>query len=440
MKTQISLCLLVLVHFSSGLLAQNASTYRVKNIITVNINSSINPATLSYVKSAMNKAQNLPDSCVLIKLNTPGGLVSTTKKILRVMGESSVPTIVWITPESASATSAGAIIAAGAHFLVMNRGTNIGAATPINMSAENLGEDLRSKAINDLVALVSSLSQARGRNPILFAKMVEQAASFTSEEALKENIIDSIANDEASLLSSLQGSSFQLHGKPYQVNFSTPTQHSVEMDLGQKILNFFADPNMAYILFLLGALLLYLEMQAPGSFLPGSLGILFMLLSGISFQVLPLNVGALFLLVLAFILFVLEAYITSYGLLSLSGVCSLVFGSLFLFRTEDSYMDISYKLILAACLGIISFLVFLAAFLIKDIRRRKETPEDLYSLTQKNGIVTRVFGRDESLSLFKYQIRVEGEIWTAYSEKELKLRAPVTVLGPYKHGLSLLIE
>jgi membrane-bound serine protease (ClpP class) len=428
------------VNLNSLKASDNPSTYVMKNLVTVTVDSSINPATLSYLESAFKKAQSQEGGAILLKLSTPGGLVSTTKKILQLIGEAHTPTLIWITPESASATSAGALIAAGAHFLFMSPGTNIGAATPIDMSAENLGEDLRSKAINDLVALITSLSQTRGRNGNLFAKMVTDAASYTSEEARKEKIIDFLASDlEEEIFPFLQGKTFILKGHSYIFQLENPNLINLDMDLGQKILNVFADPNIAYLLFLMGAALLYFELQAPGGLILGGLGAFLLLLSGISFQVLPLNFGALALLLLAFLLFILEAYVTSYGVLSLAGLVSLSFGSLFLFRTEDSYMTVSHHLILAAVGSIALFLILIGGYLFKDFRRRTPS-EDYYSKKGKTVLIFKVLGMDEETKQYKYLVKTEGEIWSAHSEKKFEKDSHALVSNSDQSSMSLYLQ
>lgn len=420
--------------------SENSSTYVLKNLVTVTVDSSINPATLSYLESAFQKAESQEGGAILLKLSTPGGLVSTTKKILQLIGDARTPIVIWVTPESASATSAGALIAAGAHFLFMSPGTNIGAATPIDMSSENLGEDIRSKAINDLVALITSLSETRGRNGKLFAKMVTEAASYTSEEARKENIIDSLASDlEEDIFPFLQGRKFLLKGHSYILQLENPKILSLDMDLGQKILNIFADPNIAYMLFLMGAALIYFELQAPGGLILGGLGAFLLLLSGISFQVLPLNFGALGLLLLAFLLFVLEAYVTSYGVLSLAGLVSLSFGSLFLFRTEDSYMTVSHHLILAAVGSIALFLIFIGGYLFKDFRKRTPS-EDYYSKKGKTVIIFQVLGLDKETKQYKYLVKTEGEIWSAHSEKIFEKNSHAVVSHSDQSSMSLYLQ
>ena len=280
--------------------------YLISSILVMNIDSTINPATANYLQTGFQKAQNEGHQLILIKLNTPGGLVTTTKDILTQIGKAPIPVAIWITPEGASATSAGAIIASGAHFLFMQNGTNMGAATPVTMK-EDMGKDLRSKAINDLTALTSSLAKARGRNGEPFKKMIEEAASYGADEALEKKMINSLAHNLNDILSFLKTAQTTIQGKKYQVSMPhRPKVSDFDMDLVQKILNIFAHPSVAYILFLLGAALLYFELQAPGGFIAGAIGAICLLLAGIGLQVLPLNWGAMGLIVLAFILFSLD--------------------------------------------------------------------------------------------------------------------------------------
>lgn len=383
----------------------------LNKLLRLTVKSSINPATLHYITSGLKRAQTEKFDGLLIEINTPGGLVSTTKDIITAIGEANVPTIIWVTPEGASATSAGALIASSAHLLFMNEGTNMGAATPIQMSGE-VPEDLRNKAINDLVALVQSLSEARGRNGKLFGEMVSKASSFQSSEALKENLIDGIANDEEHLLNQIDSMSLHLRGQTYQVVAKNTSISDHEMSTGNTLLNILADPNLAYILLLLGAALIYLEFQAPGGFIAGSLGAVLLLISGISFQVLPLNFGALGLLVLAFILFVLEVYITSYGVLSLLGLGALITGSLFLYETDNSYLALAPEVIVAAIMAIAIFLLLVLYFLLRDYKKSKD--HHFNEAIDKEGLIVEVVQGPKNEGHF-YQIKVEGEIWRARS-------------------------
>lgn len=423
--------------FSFSLLANpSLSTLEVEKIQILNVNGSINPATYNYLKSHLEKLKENDKNLAIIKLNTPGGLVSTTKEILTLIGESKSPIVIWITPEGASATSAGAIIASSAHILVMSEGTNIGAATPIGLGGDIKESDGRSKAINDLVALVRSFAHTRGRNESAFEKMITDAASYTAAEASKEKIIDGIINSQASLFEFLETKTIRLQGNDYKIKIH-PDKEVInrEMDIGQTILDIFANPSTAYILFMIGAALVYFEFQAPGGFIAGSLGVVFLVIAGIGFQVLPLNIGAIALIILAFVLFILEMYITSYGILSLGGVAALVFGSLFLYRTENAYLDIELPLILSTVIAIVAYVLFVSFVIVKTRGKRKEYIKEKKAHT---GSILKILNETETPYL--YQIKTGGEIWKAQSDYKFSLGDECEVLNEDNTKLILTIK
>ena len=240
------LILLVSTFLFTCLSAHAADSILINKLYLLNINSTINPATFNYLKSFKEKHSPQKNNLILIKLNTPGGLISTTKKIISWIGESDSPIIIWITPEGASATSAGAIISSAAHFIFMNQGSSIGAATPIGLSGDIKQEDARSKAINDLVSLVKSLSEARMRRSGPFELMIKEASSFTAQEAKQKNIITGIASGLHEIKTSLHGRRTVIKGEQLTLAFDKALEiESIEMDLGQKLLNIFADPTIA---------------------------------------------------------------------------------------------------------------------------------------------------------------------------------------------------
>ena len=430
---------------------------KIDRIHVAYINGTINPAAFHYLKRIDEKTKDDLHSLILIELDTPGGLVTTTKDILTLFGRSNRPYIIWVRPEGASATSAGALISAGAHFIFMSEGTNMGAATPIQMGGNIPGKkgenpilpknkkgekeenddpnnssesssDLRAKAINDLVALVRSLSDIRDRNGEGFSEMITKASSFTAREALEKNLINGIANTREQVIDQLRSSSITILGQKRQLAISPHVEMKEHpMDPGQKLLNIFAHPSMAYILFLIGAALLYLELQAPGGFIAGSIGAICLVLSAIGLQVLPLNFGALGLIILSFILFILEIFITSFGLLSLAGFASLIFGSLFLYRTEDSYITFSTSLIVASVAAIGSFLAICLYLILKDQKFVGKTKFN--SQEQKRGkVIQPLESHTSSEGRYLYQIKVGGEFWRAYSQEEFEVNDSVLVV------------
>lgn len=404
----------------------------IQKIIRLDINSSINPATYSYLKAGFKEANENEYQAILITINTPGGLVSTTKDILTLFGDSELPVIVWIRPEGASATSAGAIISAGAHLLYMAEGTNIGAATPIEMSGDIKQSDARSKAINDLVALVESLAEARGRNGKLFSEMIEKASSFKSVEAKEKSLIDGIANSTKDIKELSHNQTIKIKGKQVKLNFVNSQIISYGMDLGQKLLDILANPSTAYILFVIGAGLIYLELQVAGGFIAGSIGAVCLVLAGIGFQVLPLNFGALGLIVLSFILLIMEVYITSFGILTIAGLAALVSGSLFLFRTDDAYLHLSHSVIASTVAAVVAFAGLIAFVIIRD--RKNGHQEEFNSMKNKDGVVL------EKLPDDFYQIRVAGEVWKASCKEELNTGDFVKVIEQDDNKMILTVQ
>ena len=399
-----------------------ALDYEIKSLKILEVNSSINPATLNYLENSLKKLSKKNADAVVIKLDTPGGLVTTTKDIITLIGSVDFPVIVWITPEGASATSAGAIIASAAHILVMSAGTNIGAATPVGLGKDIKKSDGKAKAINDLVALITSLSNARGRNAEKFKLMISEASSFDSQTALKDKIIDGIVDTQVDLIKFINNKKVKVLGSELSLKITNHAEIKViQMDPGQRILNIFANPMTAYILFIIGAALLYFEFQAPGGFVAGGVGAFCLVLAGIGFQVLPLNFGALGLVVLSFVLFVLEAYITSYGVLTLSGVAALTFGSLFLFRTENAYLDIQLPMILSSVLAIVLYVGIIGFVILRSKRKKHE----FFTSVNHEGHITNCLGLDGDL--YMYQVRVNGEIWNTSSSTVFLLNEKVNI-------------
>jgi membrane-bound serine protease (ClpP class) len=389
--------------------AEESKPYIVNKLIVLDIDATINPAISHYLKTEITRLAPDDPSIIIVKINTPGGLVSTTKKMITTIGEANHPIIVWVTPEGASATSAGAIVASAAHGLVMNRGTNIGAATPVGMGEDIKEGDGRSKAVNDLSALVKSLSETRGRNAEAFSQMISSAASYPSQEALKLGIIDGITSNLDDIRALYQGREITVLGQKRIIQFAPVIETEIRsMDVGLNILNVLAHPTTAYILFVLGAALLYFEFQAPGGYIAGGFGALFLLMAGMGFQVLPLNFFALMLMFAGVILLILEVFITSYGLLALSGLACFGAGSLFLFRHEDSFMTIHYPVMYSTLLGVITAVAFMTYIFMK-----KTTKVDFYTHHDKSAEIMNELQKVDQY--FIYQVRVAGEIWKARS-------------------------
>ncbi len=422
--------------------------YFIEQIVVAEVNSTINPSVSNYLEKILNK-KNHEKKLLLIKLNTPGGLVTTTKDILNLFGRADIPIVLWITPEGASATSAGALIAAGAHVIYMSAGTNIGAATPITVSGDlpkgpqetkkeneeeqeegqeetspagSMGSDMRAKAINDLVALVSSLAQARGRPHQPFELMVTEAKSYTVSEAIDEKIINGQVNRLAQMSQKLNGEVIRLKGDSLKLVVSDDVEFVVEeMSLSDQIINLFAHPQTAYLLFLLGAALLYFELQAPGGMIAGSIGVLCLLLAALGFQVLPINFAGIGLIVLALLFFIFDLYVTSYGIFSLLGLASLFFGSSLIYQTDDSLIRLSSQFIYSIVLAVGLSLAFLSWYFIKTFGSEKDsTPAEA-----GQGIILKLIEKNKDQYI--YHVRFEGTLWTASYDREIAPQTRVMV-------------
>lgn len=424
------LSLLVLSDLRAGV--DPITDLTLDRMVVLEVDATINPAVANYLQTELTRTAATESTLFVIKLNTPGGLVSTTKDIITAIGKSTRPIVVWVTPEGASATSAGAIIASSAHGLVMNRGTNIGAATPVGIGEDIKEGDGRAKAVNDLTALVRSLSTTRGRNAEAFVSMVAKAESFTAEDAAKKNITDGVVTSLDGIRALYQDKTVVIQGQKRLLKFAPIVETETrEMDAGQQLLNIFANPSTAYILFILGAALLYFEFQAPGGYIAGGIGVLCLIVAGIAFQILPLNFGAMVLLIAGVAMLVLEIYVTSYGLLALAGLGCLVAGSLFLYRHEDGWITVQYSVILSTLAGIVVSLGVIAWFL----TRHRVARQGFFDHTHQEGEVMRLFGQEGTH--FTYQIRVHGEIWKAVSSQELSVGDRVKVNQQRGDGLLL---
>ena len=405
------------------------AAYDVKEVRVFNITSAITPATFDYVQSNVKDLSS--HSLILIKINTPGGLITTTKDLITLMGSLNTPIVIWVTPEGASASSAGAIIASSAHFIYMSAGTNIGAATPVGLGKDIDEKDGRSKALNDLKALVRSLSYLRQRPAEPFEQMIESAKSFTTKEALDLKIIDGQLTGQMDLVNSLAGKKFNLKNESFEISFSKDfIFKEVSPSFGQEILSVLANPSTAYVLFLVGLALVYFEFQAPGGYVAGGIGISLLILAAISFQVLPLNWGAFALILVGIVLLILEIYITSYGLLGLGGLASFIFGSLFLFHGETGFISIEYPVLISTLVGILFCVGFLTWYFLRE-KRMMASHHDFFLPLGATGHIQEVLDKNE----FIYQIKVRGEIWKAQATSHLDKNDSVEVISINKEKL-----
>ncbi len=416
--------------FVCVLFAQAEETYDVNEVRILSIKSAITPATYDYLKDHLGSEAD--KRITIIKMNTPGGLVTTTKDIIALFARGNHPVVVWVAPEGASAASAGSIIASGAHFIFMAPGTNMGAATPVGLGEDIKESDGRKKAMNDLTATVRSLSEVRGRPAAPFEEMIVNAKSFTDREAFNLKIIDGIASNERSILEALNGRKWITENATRTLSIpGNVIIKEIEPSFGQKILEVLTNPSTAYFLFLLGAALIYFELQAPGGYIAGSIGATFLVLAAIAFQILPLDWGAFGLMLVGVICLVLEVYITSYGLLGLAGFSAFALGSLFLFHGEEGFISIQYPVLISTFLGILVPMIFLTWYVLKDAKKKKIA--DFFIPLESEGVV---MGRKGD----HFQVKVRGEIWNARGDESYENGTDVIVTEVDEKQLILKIK
>lgn len=339
-----------------------------KEIWVLEVDGVINPVSASYINDNLRKAQPDQVECLIIQMDTPGGLMTSMRDIIKNILNSEIPVVVYVSPRGAQCASAGVFIAVSAHFVAMSPGTNIGAAHPVNLGGGGIGgqpdsassQTMIEKATNDAVAYIRSLARERGRNADWLEKAVRESASITETEAVKLQVVDVVVDDLDELLEILDGKTFKLPSGEKTIHTQDATIRFRPVGIHHRILDVISDPTVAYILLILGFYGIYFELSNPGAIFPGVLGAIFLILAFFAFQVLPINYAGLALIILGIILFILEVKIVSYGLLTIGGIVAMIFGSLMLIdvnQAPEVLKAVSLKVILP-------IVIFTAAFVI----------------------------------------------------------------------------
>jgi membrane-bound serine protease (ClpP class) len=345
-----------------------------QSVISININGSINPASAAFISRAINKAANQKAECIIIHLNTPGGLLKSTRVIVTDILQSQVPVVVYVSPGGAHAGSAGVFITMAAHIAVMSPGTNIGAAHPVSMQG---GTDtiMNEKSTNDAAAFIRTIAEKRKRNLEWAEEAVRKSVSITEEEALQKNVIDIIAHNDEDVLTQIDGKTIEVSTGTKTLNTKNASVELLEMGLLDKFLNMISDPNVAYILMMLGFYGMLFELYSPGTIFPGIVGGICLILAFYTMHTLPINYAGLALIIFGIILFLLEVKITSHGMLAIGGIVSLLLGSFFLFRTNSAleFIKMSGSVIISTTAVTAMFFLFLVGMGLKAQRTRPVT-------------------------------------------------------------------
>jgi membrane-bound serine protease (ClpP class) len=393
------------------------------------IDGSINPAVDDFIGESITRAKSGGARALIIRLDTPGGHLSSTQTIVKKILGSAVPVIVYVAPSGAGAGSAGVFITLAGHVASMAPGTNIGAAHPVAGGGQEIKGAMGEKIENFAASFAETIAQQRGRNAEWAIQAVRKSVSITEKEALAKNVIDIVARDLDDLLRQADGKKIDLDGRPVTLALKDVRVVTYQMSLKQKILNILADPNIAYLLLMAGILGLYMEFSHPGSILPGVAGSICLLLALTALQLLPINYAGLALILLGIALLVGEAFAPSFGILGIGGIIALTLGSFFLFDTEGTDLMVDRSIIFATVATLGSF-VLIVSYLV--FRSQKSKPTMGYE-----GLVGEVGEVRAKLSP-SGKVFVHGEYWNAQAEDEIAVGEKVEVIG--YDGMSLKVR
>ena len=403
---------------SAGGAAPEPGTGSHVNLIV--IDGGINPAVNDYIRESIQRAHQGNARALIIQLDTPGGLLSSTRTIVKQMLGAPLPIIVYVAPSGAGAGSAGVFITMAANIAAMAPGTNIGAAHPVAGGGQEVKGVMGEKLENFTASFSETIAQRRGRNTEFAIQAVRRSISITDKEALEKDVIDIIATDVSDLLKQANGREVDVGSVKRTLDFDGVSILHFEMGLKQKVINILADPNIAYLLMMAGILGLYMEFSNPGALFPGIAGGIALLLALASFQVLPINYAGLLLIGLGLCLLVAEAFLPSFGILGISGVVSLGLGSLLLFNVQGSDLAVDGSIVLAA-VGTLSAFVLVVTVLVVRSQRRKAT-------LGYGGLIGEVGEVRERLDL-RGKVFVHGEVWNAEGAERLEAGDRVEVVG-----------
>jgi membrane-bound serine protease (ClpP class) len=415
----------------SLILLTGESRAQAKNPVfdVITVSATITPPIAEYINQSIDASVKEGADGLIILLDTPGGLDLAMRDIAKGILNSPVPVAVYVHPSGARAASAGVIITISAHIAAMTPGTNIGAAHPVGLGIGSMDKTMMKKVENDAVAYVRGIADKRGRNADWVEKSVRKSESITAEEALKLRVIDFVAPDLNGLLEQMHNREVTLVAGKKTVRTKDAIINKKKMGTRQRILATISDPNIAYILLLIGLAGLYFELAHPGVIFPGVIGGISLILAFFALQTLPVNYAGILLILFGIILFIAEIKVISHGLLTVGGIVSLVLGSLLLFESPDPALRVSWSVMIPTLTFISLFFVGVIALVLKaQLRKRRTGKEGM--LGQEGKAVTDVF---ESGKVF-----IKGEYWNASSDQPVNKGSRIKVVKV--EGLTIKIE
>lgn len=381
----------------------------------------VTPVLAEFITTEIARANDEDALAFLLEIDTPGGLDTAMREIIQAMLQSRIPVVVYVYPPGARAASAGALIVLGADFAAMAPGSNLGAAHPVSLVPGEKGMDkvMETKVVNDAVAYAKSLAARRGRDVKWAEAIVRESISTPAEEARKLGIIDLVVATETELLIQLDGKVYTREGKNIELKVAGASIHYSEMGWRLKILKSLSDPNVAYMLLMLGILGIFFEISQPGVILPGTIGVISLLLAFFAFKTLPINYVGVLLILFAFVFFVLEVKVVSFGMLTVAGIVSLSLGSLILVDSSEPYLQIS-RAVIAASVAVCSMFFVLALYFVVRTQRTR-------FVSGAEGFVGEI-GEAVTDIAETGKVFVHGEYWEAFSAEPIEAAERIEVV------------
>lgn len=393
-------------------------------VVKIVVHDTIQPITAEYISRAIDEAASTHAQAILIQMNTPGGMLSSTRDIVEKITTSPVPVIVYVGPTGARAGSAGIFILESADVAAMAPGTNAGAAHPVLLIGPitvKTDDEMKRKIENDSAAFIRSVSGKRGRNTDAAESAVRESKAFSEQEALAQNLIDYVASSEEDLFRQIQSKPVRrFNGQTVQVNLVGQAVQPLAMTVKQRVLDYLMDPDVAFVLLAIGLLALYVEFNHPGAVVPGTLGVIFILLAGFALNLLPVRFAALALIATSFVLFALEAKFVTHGFLTTCGIVLLTLGGLLLIDAPIPEMRVHFVTSLAVSIPLGLITAFLMTVAVRA-RRNKV-------VTGVQGLVAEIGVARTALSP-QGKVLVHGEIWNAVSSSPVPAGGSVVVVG-----------
>jgi len=406
---------------------ETATAPTAAHVNLIVVDATINPAVADFIRENINRSAQEGAQALIIELDTPGGLLNSTKSIVKDILGAPLPVIVYVSPSGAGAGSAGVFITMSGHIAAMAPGTTIGAAHPVASGGQDIEGDMREKIDNFTASFSETIAQRRGRNVEWAEKAVRESVSVTEVEALQKKVIDLVATDVQDLLRKAEDRKVEIGNTKTTLNFKdlraadgTVPVVTLEMRLKHKVLNILADPNIAYLLMMAGILGLYLEFSHPGTIFPGLAGVICLLLALTAFQVLPINYTGLLLILLGIGFLIAELFLPSFGILGVGGIVAFVLGSLFLFDTPESELAVDRSIILTAALSVSAFMLFVGTLAVRTWRQKPASGGE--------GLIGEV-GEVRVRLAPRGKVWLHGEYWNAESDEDVEVGQKVRVVS-----------